>query len=548
DQPTPFMSKLLTCIEIADLLATQEGAEQPLYRMPPIPTDATGRAVLPGLPPGPIDAMVLHDDYIGARLRDLRAEGTHKVRLQSGGSVKVVARSLDGESTVGAYVEVIAAGAFSIPRGIARIDANGEAVVQNIKAGAYRVTVSREGTSFLLRGMGSDENEEAEKPVVLSRRTEVQTGKQTIVDFSVTTGCTVCGVMFDTDGDPVELAHVWICRTGSHETVRTTIEGDGSFVFTSVMPGAYEAFGGTLDGTLAKQSFRVDPGATRVEIALRPGTATLTGTVELADGTLAKDMKVLLVKKYRSGHFLDLDTDLTVLAGLAGRDSTDKQGTGQFTIRGLGPGAYRVLFGYDKTCCVEDIELREGEARSIRLRYDKRGLFRLRVHGIDAADKTVPTKLLLRGADGHYGLVHAFNLDTEPKSAHEFRLPRGRYRIVAHSSGFAAVQDRVVELKADRDVKLRFEPIRAFRLQLRRDGRPVANEAVDIRTEHGARAGLGSTLLDVVMTPTDFRTDEAGSITLTGLEQGLYRIRSGSRVIGEFRIDGEAENAVVELR
>ncbi len=182
-------------------------------------TDENGRVTIDSLPVGSTPVWIRHVDYVPWSRELTLGEGDvqrHRVTLESGVRLTGVVRTQDASPIHGAMITM---GPLGIATGhLARTDASGAFVLDDVSPGTHKVTASKTGMKEVERVVTIAENEENRIELVLEPLSTIE------------------GSVTDAKGNP--LADYWVEADGEHGVAeRGLVDDSGKFRITSVEEG-----------------------------------------------------------------------------------------------------------------------------------------------------------------------------------------------------------------------------------------------------------------------------------------------------------------------
>jgi len=530
--------------------------------IPPAATGAAGRVRVGGLVSPRFRAIVRADGY-PARLVDADAgDGDVEVELFPGARLTVVAPRVEGAPAAG-YVCELDRGSGFPPVAAARFDAEGRATFEGLRAGAYLVTVSRDGTWDLGIRVGrtpedADGNSTIERSASVSRNAAaallrravtLAEGADRVLDLAAEESARVTGSVagFTFDGQP------WMVRllaADDREVAATGLDREGRFAFERVPPGRYRVTAVIARAGAAELTAPcvVEKGAREVDVTLRLPTGRVTGLVTGPDGRPLGGAALFLLSPERDGaraqreprRFDDLVTLLT------GQGETAPDGT--FLLEPVPPGSYVLFCARGGYLARQELALAEGESRRADVRLDA-GLHRVALHLADGAGAPVPGQLILRDPVGGYltAFAMADTLDDDGRADYVFHLPAGAYILDVFAEDLAPVRGRSFEVAGPAETTLRLEAGTAVALTLEGAGGPLTRTEIEVRDAAGATVPRGVLPLALMTGARLWRTDDAGTVTLPHLLPGRYTVHLGEREVGAFTAGREPSSARIRV-
>ncbi|MHC4937484.1 MAG: sigma-70 family RNA polymerase sigma factor [Planctomycetota bacterium] len=540
------MQRVLAAVSLEDLLARRQ--QQPIFRMAPVKTDETGRAVLRGMPPGRFEAIVLHDDFLARRVRNapVRARPV-RIRLDVGAELEVVATSVRGHPGRGLVCEVVRGGLMPLPVAFARLDDEGRARFQHLPTGEFAVIVSTKGKGGFIVALGTAEGPAApeEEPALpevepVTRVVTLREGQSARVDFAERAGVRLFGRVLRR-GQPVANAEVVLLR-GSEEIAKKKADDIGRYAFDEIEPGAYELRAG--DAKMDGRRVELTAGVSQREFDIVLASGAITGRV-LERDPLPDCSVIAAVDREGPSEELERGGTPAVTASMRGKGETDEQG--RYRIDGLPDGRYRLLFAHGGKLAVRQVEIRDGATTEMDLDFERERLVRLRVSFADEKDEPVSAALMLRGAHNQFGEAAALGVGLDERKEYEYRLAPGRYRLTATSAGRAAIHGEFIDLAADRELTLRFVRGVDIELKVRRNGAPAPGAFVEIIQANGVRLGPCSSLLAFAAHERGWTAPADGNLVLPSIPPGRYRLRVDGKPRGPLVVGGSTTTRTVEL-
>ena len=263
-----------------------------------------------------------------------------------------------------------------------------EIVAATDDKGIYRLTVPAPGEYTLQRpfsdpGLPSPEDE----PRTI-RISQGQVLKD--IDFPLVMGILVSGICVDEEGNPISGATVEGRDQDNYRSLESYItREDGRFALAGLVKTPHftleaETDAGLVSDLLGPRKLS-DAGLSDVRLVLRPG-ASISGTVVDPRGAPLPGVKV--------------STDPVVhdVKRMVGRDVTETESGGQFTLTGLGSGTHRLFLRwpggeqlYSPATGPENIELKLGDTvDGLRLVFDDPSLKGLTISGRVVDTKNAP--------------------------------------------------------------------------------------------------------------------------------------------------------------
>jgi hypothetical protein len=547
---------ILANVDFADMM--QSGGA-PSVAIPKLATDGSGRARVTGLPPGTVDVVVAHPDFVSTRLRRHPVGQEAVARLSAGGSLTVLAPFVEGRAAEGYMCGAVRPGLmFSLPVGSARVDAEGKAFFPHLPPGPLKIVVAKVNHPLALMGvaMGGSAVETVEVPAEgeervaageeAPRKTEevevklLASGTVTIAAHEHGTldlrdqprGARIEG-LFLAGAEGREGAFVVLFADEKQVGMQETGEG-GKFAFEGVAPGRYRVMA-TGTASIARADCEVKEGDTVVTVRLEMPVGVIAGRVLGPEDKPAAGVRVIVAPrdgpKGRGGNLADL------IDQLAGFSEADAEGA--FRAEGIAPGRYRVLAAAKNRLDALDVTLREGEEARVELRLDDARVRRLVVKLEGPDGKAVDGTLALLGPDGGaaetLALMSENIMEQKASASHELLLAPGRYRLVASAAGLASALGVPVDVAGDREMTIALGPGVRVELAVEGPDGPLANRELDIRTEEGIRLG-GHTAIELFLGPQALRTDGGGLFALPNVAPGRYRVALDGREIGTFEV------------
>lgn len=519
----------------------------PAVAIPRLSTDADGRVRVEGLPPGTVDVVVSHPEFVPTRLRNKPVGKEAVARLSGGGSLTVLAPYVDGRAAEGHLCGAVRPGLLlSMPVDSAKVDAEGKAFFPHLPPGPLKIVVAKVNHPLALMGLamggvvversseekGPGEEEESSPKQIAAGNVTIRGGEHATLDLREAKGARIEGVVV---GEGEGAAVVLVC--GDTQVGTRMTDAQGRFAFDSAAPGRYGLTAAGDSGGLARAECEVKEGDAVVTVRLEFPKGGILGRVLGADGKPAGGARVLVAPRERpSGQAANLMELMEQLAGFAEADAE-----GAFRVTGVAPGEYRVLAAVGRRLDAAIVTVREGAEAAVELRVDDARVRRLVVRLEDADRKPVEGTVIVLGADGGSAEVLALADDEEiesggtPAATHEFFLAPGRYRLVARAPGLAPALGHAVEMAGDRDLTLALGPGVRVELSLEGPDGPLASRDVDVRNDGGIRLG-GHSPLEMLLGGAVLRTDGQGILSLDAVPPGRYALLLDGRERGRFEV------------
>jgi len=550
------LARILSAVSVEDLLMPSRGGNSHAFRIPPVITDESGRAVVRGLPEGTFEAIVLHDDFLTRRARKAPVrERTVRIRMSVGATLDVIAPVVRGRPGQGLVCEVKRGGLMPLPVAFARLDESGRAHFEHLPSGDFAVVVSSEGTGGFILGMGSiatgppseeeEEEKRSEEPIkAVSRVVSLRDGESAEVRFADRSGTRLFGRLIRA-GKPVPDRAIWL-YAGERKVGELRTDAEGRYSFDQLEPGTYQLRADVDDSLLVEETIVIDGDKSELEVDLKPAAGTLEGRVVGADGKPVAGAEVVLSRAFdERTPELERGGEAAILFALRGRAKTDDNG--RYRIEGIEPGKYRVHFGHASRLAVRRIEIADGDQRNLDIEFGREPAHALRVRFEDPDGEPIAAALLIRGAHNEFAESYALGVQLEERASYEYHLPPGRYRLAATAGDFAAVHGEFVDVGTDRDVTLRFAKGVDVEIAVRRDGRPVPGARVVLVQENGVALGPARSLLSLVQEPRAWETAEDGDVTIPAVAPGRYRLRVDGRERGWLKVSEETTRRTIDL-
>ncbi len=519
----------------------------PAVAIPRLLTGADGRARVEGLPPGTVDVVVSHPEFVPARLRSKPVGKEAVARLSGGGSLTVLAPYVDGRAAEGYLCGAVRPGLMlSMPVGSATVDAEGKAFFPHLPPGPLRIVVAKVNHPLALMGLamggvvveksseeeGFGEEEEAQPKQIASGNVTIASGEHKTLDLRDTKGARIAGVVVGA-GEGTMVALV----SGDAQVGMQVTDGQGRFAFEMVAPGRYGLTAARDSGGLARLECEVKEGDAVVTVRLEFPKGGILGRVLGADGRPAGGARVLVApREGRPGQAANL---MELMEQLAGSEEADTEG--QFRVSGIAPGEYRVLAAVGKRLDAALVTVREGADATVELRVDDARVRRLAVRLEGPDRKPVEGTVVVLGAEGGAAEMLALSDDEEIEGGgkssanHEFFLAPGRYRLVARAPGLAPALGHAVEMAGDRETTLSLGPGVRVEISLEGPDGPLPNREVDVRTDAGIRLG-GHSPLEMLLGGAGLRTDGQGILSLDAVPPGRYVLLLDGKEKGRFEV------------
>lgn len=527
------MARILSVLEANDILSVQAG--EPLLRIAPAATDASGRVRLTGLPPDArAEVIVLEGDHVPARARGL-AVGPDEcvVRLGRGGSLLVLAPFVDGRAAQGYSCVVLRKGGFPLPVGVGSVDAKGEALLAVLPEGQFDVVVSPKAPALLFARPGEDQ----ERPIARQEVT-IESGKRTLLDLRTTSGTRIEGELRAEEKESVTILLLGLGARRGTLVQQAVTDESGRFRFEAVPPGEYRVIGARPESASLSIDVKIAPGAEVVTVLLEAGTASITGVVRMGAGTPVEGVRIFGEHAGKAPHgppagILDLFETMAF--------SADPEESGEFAVTGLRAGTYRLLAGKGGVVDVVTITLRDADTARVELLLDGSRQSRLTVALQDSEGKPCKGRVTVLGESG--GLMESLvSIDeevpemVEPQERFTFRLPPGRYRIGAAAAGFAPLPPALLDLRADRDLTLKMVAGRAVVIRLETAAGPASGREVGLWTEEGMPLGATQSLLEISLGKGESKTGADGRFHFAEVAPGRYEVRADGRPVGNILV------------
>lgn len=544
---------LLPLLEPSELMEAGVGAAQ--FRVGEEVTGDDGKARLLGLPAGSVDLMVLHEGFVGARLRRGSVVERNVVRLHRGGALEVIAPAVGGNPAEGYLCEVMRDGPPGSQAGFARVGADGRARFAHLPPGRYRVAVSKRGASLaaaLLFGEGEAEEPEEEEPgggLLGVAPVEILPGRLATVDLAAAGAARIEGIYAGATRTDGTLKALLMAEAQLAEVAIAAVGESGRFSFDRVPPGRYTvSILGDGKGR-PKSTIEVPPGGGVVRVEIVRPRGRLSGIVHAPDGSPAANAELLLESLgARDGKpARGLEAMVDAFSG-----ETRARADGTFSFEALPGDRYRLYAVVGESLLSEEWNLAEGEERRCEIRFDRAALHRLSVRLLGSDGNPVAGEVAILDARGGAAISIALRRLTldgsgEGRERFEFRLPPARYRLRIHAPGHAPVGGLVVDLAADEAREVRLARGVPVTVRLRGPGGPLAGAEVALRDASGAFLPTGENLAALLLGDNPPRTDDAGSFTFPRVAPGRYDVLVDGEKAGEAEVGEIALEASITL-
>jgi RNA polymerase sigma-70 factor (ECF subfamily) len=545
--------RMLAAVNFDDIMAM--GRIDPIFHIPAIASDETGRVVLTGMPEGTFEAIVLHPDFVPFRARraPVRDELVN-IRMKEGATVVVRAPMIRGRPGNGLACEVLRGGLMPLPVGFGRLDEDGNARFEHLPSGEFAVVISSNGTANILQSAGAPpppgepsepEPAEEEEPMrAVTKVVSLSEGAVVTVDFADYAGTRLEGRVLR-QGAGVDDCVIWLHR-GDRKVGEVRTDDQGRYGFDQLQPGVYHLRADLEQAVLMQEDVEIKAGESKVERDLVVAGGNLSGVVLGLDGEPLEDCEVVLTRAFDGpDRELEEGGESAIYYALRGRAKTD--GAGNYRIVGIRAGDYSLLFGASGRLARRRVRFAADEQHRIDLDFRSEETRKLTVRFEGPDGKSVPAALLLRGAFGEYAEPYALTVELKDRLSYGFNLPRGKYRLSAVARGLAAVHGESIDLSADREIVLKFEAGVQVELTVRRDGRPASGAKVTLVQDNGVQLGAAENLLAFVQAPRYWLSPEDGVVVAPAVPSGSYRIRVGERYFGRIQVGAEPLRRSIEL-